>query len=253
MRVPAFRPEPEAQAIREAAALLASARKPIIVAGGGVIASEAQREVVALAEKLGIPIATSLNGRETVLDNHPLAVGVAGTYSRACANRAVYEADLVLFIGSHTGGQLTVDWRIPAPGTRTIQIDIDPQERTEQIADVLSGLQPVGDPTAVPGGEVEEAVRTEADASAIVSAGRPGEQDRLRRRIRLGRIELQLRVRLGLDRCFRCHVFVPRPAAARRHGHGERLADAAQAPSHCIIGITRGTSSNRPQTAITTC
>jgi len=57
-----------------------------------------------------------------------LALGVAGTYSRACANQAIYEADVVFFIGSHTGGQLTVDWEIPAIGTKVIQLDINPAE-----------------------------------------------------------------------------------------------------------------------------
>jgi len=54
-----------------------------------------------------------------------LAVGVAGLYSRACANRTVAEADLVFFVGSHAGGQVTANWTIPAPGTPVIQLDID--------------------------------------------------------------------------------------------------------------------------------
>jgi acetolactate synthase-1/2/3 large subunit len=127
-RVPAFRPEPEPGRVREAAALLAHAKNPIVVAGGGVTSSQAAAEVVALAEKLQIPVATSLNAKATIADAHPLAVGVAGTYSRACANRAVSEADLVFFVGSHTGGQLTVNWSIPATGTPVIQLDIDPLE-----------------------------------------------------------------------------------------------------------------------------
>ena len=127
-RFPAFRPEPEPQRVREAASLLVKAKRPIIVAGGGVTASQAQHEVVELAEMLSIPVATSLNGKGTILDDHPLAVGVVGSYSRWCANRAVSEADLVIFIGSHTGSQVTLDWRIPHIGTPIIQIDIDPSE-----------------------------------------------------------------------------------------------------------------------------
>ena len=125
---PAFRPEPESERVREAAQLLSQARRPIIVAGGGVTASDAQAEVVQLAEMLSIPVATSLNAKGTIAEDHPLAVGVCGAYSRWCANRAVSEADLVLFIGSHTGSQVTLDWRIPAVGTPVIQIDIDPSE-----------------------------------------------------------------------------------------------------------------------------
>ncbi|MFC1935680.1 thiamine pyrophosphate-binding protein [Chloroflexota bacterium] len=127
-RYPAFRPEPEPELVREAARTLSQFRRPIIVAGGGVTASQAQKEVVDLAEMLSIPVATSLNGKGTIPDDHPLAVGVVGSYSRWCANRAVSEADLVVFIGSHTGSQVTCDWRIPRPGTAVIQIDIDPSE-----------------------------------------------------------------------------------------------------------------------------
>ena len=125
---PAFRPEPEPRLVRDAAQVLAGARRPVIMAGGGVTASGAQREIVELAEMLNIPVATSLNAKGTIPEDHPLSVGVVGSYSRWCANRVVSEADLVLFVGSHTGSQVTLDWKIPAMGTPIIQIDIDPSE-----------------------------------------------------------------------------------------------------------------------------
>jgi len=124
-RLPPFRPAPEMDRMREALSLLSHAPKPIIVAGGGVVASQAHAELVELAEKLQVPVATSLTAKGAILDNHPLCVGVVGTYSRACANQAVSEADLVFFIGCHAGGQVTANWRVPAPGTRVIQLDID--------------------------------------------------------------------------------------------------------------------------------
>ena len=127
-RVPAYRPEPEGEMVREAARILAAARRPVIVAGGGVTASQAHQEVVQLAEMMSIPVATSLNAKGTIPDDHRLSVGVCGSYSRWCANRVVAEADLVLFIGSHTGSQVTFDWTIPAMDTPVIQIDIDPAE-----------------------------------------------------------------------------------------------------------------------------
>jgi len=127
-RVPAFRPAPEAEQVREAVAQLAAAERPIIVAGGGVVMSQAQAELVAVAEKMQIPVATSLTAKGSIPDDHALSVGVAGVYSRACANQAVSEADLVFFIGNHTGGQVTANWRIPAAGTRVIQLDIEGAE-----------------------------------------------------------------------------------------------------------------------------
>jgi len=72
--------------LREAAGFLGQARRPVIVAGGGVTASGAGAEVAALAERLSIPVATSLNGKEALLETHPLNVGVVGRYSRWCAN-----------------------------------------------------------------------------------------------------------------------------------------------------------------------
>ena len=127
-RVPAYRPEPEAEMVRAAAQALSAARRPVIVAGGGVTASGAQQEVGQLAEMMSIPVATSLNAKTAIPDGHPLSVGVCGSYSRTCANRLVSEADLVLYIGSHTGSQVTNEWTVPSLDTPVIQIDIDPSE-----------------------------------------------------------------------------------------------------------------------------
>jgi acetolactate synthase-1/2/3 large subunit len=139
-QVPPFRPEPELSKVREAVELLSRAKRPVIVAGGGVTLSQAGPEVVAFAEKLSIPVATSLNAKANFPFDHPLAVGVCGLYSRACANRTVCEADLVFFIGSHTGGQVTNEWRIPPKGTPVIQLDINPSELGRSFPTTL-GLQ----------------------------------------------------------------------------------------------------------------
>jgi len=137
-RVPAFRPAAEPEAVREAVALLAKAQRPIIVAGGGVVASQARAELVQLAEKMQVPVATSLTAKDAMLDSHPLAVGVVGIYSRACANQAVSESDLVFFVGAHAGGQVTANWRIPIPGTPVIQLDIDPQQLGRNYPNAVS-------------------------------------------------------------------------------------------------------------------
>jgi acetolactate synthase-1/2/3 large subunit len=125
---PAFRPPADPQSIKAAAAVLVAAKRPVIVAGGGVVRSGAEREVLALAEKLQIPVATALNAKAMIADRHPLAIGVPGSYSRACANTILKEADLVFFIGSHTGGQVTHNWHFPPRGARVMQLDIDPWE-----------------------------------------------------------------------------------------------------------------------------
>ena len=127
-KYPAFRPEPESAAVEEAVRMLKAAKKPVIVAGGGALASSAHQEVLELAEKLSIPVATSINAKGLIPEDHPLSLGVVGSYSRWCANRIVCEADMVLFVGSHTGDQVTNYWQVPALGTPVIQIDIDPAE-----------------------------------------------------------------------------------------------------------------------------
>jgi acetolactate synthase-1/2/3 large subunit len=125
-QVPPFRPEADAESVGRALALLQQAQKPVIVAGGGVRASGARRELVALAEKLQVPVATTLNGKDSIPGGHPLSVGVAGTYSRESANRVVAAADLVCFVGSEAGGMTTHFWAVPKPGVAAIQVDIDP-------------------------------------------------------------------------------------------------------------------------------
>jgi acetolactate synthase-1/2/3 large subunit len=125
--VPPFRPEPDLAQMRIALDLLQKAERPVIVAGGGVRASGARAELVAFAEALGIPVATSLNGKDSIPGSHPLSVGVVGSYSRESANRVVNSADLVCFIGTETGGMTTHFWAVPPIGTPAIQIDIEPE------------------------------------------------------------------------------------------------------------------------------
>jgi acetolactate synthase-1/2/3 large subunit len=114
---PSVRPEPGAEEIERAVLNLRDAKRPVIVAGGGVIASSAGDEVLRLAERISIPVATSLNGKGAIPENHPLSVGVVGSYSRWCANKTVSEADLVIFIGRHTGDQVTKNWTVPRKAT----------------------------------------------------------------------------------------------------------------------------------------
>jgi acetolactate synthase-1/2/3 large subunit len=140
-RVPAFRPEPDEASVVAALKILQAAERPVIVAGGGVRASGAAGELVALAEALQIPVATSLNGKDSIPGQHPLSVGVAGSYSRESANRVVNLADLVCFVGTETGGMTTHFWAVPKIGTPAVQIDIDPEAlgRNYPLAAAVNG------------------------------------------------------------------------------------------------------------------
>jgi acetolactate synthase-1/2/3 large subunit len=125
-QVPPFRPAPDEDGLAAVLAEIAGADRPVIVAGGGVRASGAGPELVALAEKLGIPVVTSANGKDTIAGTHPLSAGVVGSYARESANQVVARADLVVFVGTRTGGMTTHFWALPPIGTPAVQIDIEP-------------------------------------------------------------------------------------------------------------------------------
>lgn len=126
---PAQRVWPDPAKLKAAAKLLVEARFPVIVSGGGVVHSGAFEELEALAEHLSIPVATSLFGKGSIAETHPLAVGVSGIHSRVSANQTVSEADLVFFVGSNTDMHTTNKWTIPEPGkVKVIHLDVDPDE-----------------------------------------------------------------------------------------------------------------------------
>jgi acetolactate synthase-1/2/3 large subunit len=139
-QVPAFRPAPEAARVVEAARMLKKAKRPVIVAGGGARWSGAGPEVLKLAKTLSIPVATSLNAKALVPENNSLYIGVPGTYSRSCTNKIMKRADLVLYVGSQTGGMITHFWKIPSAGTPVIQIGIDASDLGRNYPNAVSVL-----------------------------------------------------------------------------------------------------------------
>ncbi len=156
---PPFRPQPEAAPVQAALEVLQKAERPIFVAGGGARASGAGPELVALAEALQIPVATSLNGKDVIPGTHPLSIGVVGTYSRESANRAVNRADLVCFVGSSSGGMTTHFWAVPKIGTPAIQIDIEAEALGRNYPLAASVL---GDAKAVVGAMLKQADKSSA-------------------------------------------------------------------------------------------
>ena len=144
-RIPAHRPVADAADIERAATALTAARRVAIVAGDGAAASEAGPELLALAEALAAPLATTLGARGIIPTTHRLSAGVAGSYSAPPANRIVNGAELVLFVGCDTGDQVTLNWTVPPPDTKIVQIDADPLEIGRSYPNT-TGL--VGDPKA---------------------------------------------------------------------------------------------------------
>lgn len=127
---PLDRVVPTRDRIREAASALASAQRPLIIAGGGVHSSDAAAEVVKLCELGAIPVATTNMGKGTIDERSPLSLGVFGNCmghgARAQHLRSyASDADLVLLVGTRTNANGTANWTLFPPDTRFIHIDID--------------------------------------------------------------------------------------------------------------------------------
>jgi thiamine pyrophosphate-dependent acetolactate synthase large subunit-like protein len=167
--LPVHRPVADARDIERAAALLTGARRVAIVAGDGAAASKAGPDVLALAEALAAPVATTLGARGLIPTTHRLSAGVAGSYSAPPANRIVHSADLVLFIGCDTGDQVTLNWQIPPLTTPIVQIEADPLEIGRSYPHT-TGL--VGDPQATVARLVHLIGRPPRDSSFAEEAAR---------------------------------------------------------------------------------
>jgi acetolactate synthase-1/2/3 large subunit len=134
--------------VESAIALLASASKPVIIAGGGVILSEAWAELTALAEALNIPVVTTMAGKGSMADTHPLAVGVCGRYSRKVANDTLAGADFCLAIGTKLSSMGTNVFQYPGKNARIVHFDLDPnslgrtyREELSVVADAREALK----------------------------------------------------------------------------------------------------------------
>ncbi|KAB8197057.1 3D-(3,5/4)-trihydroxycyclohexane-1,2-dione acylhydrolase (decyclizing) [Nonomuraea phyllanthi] len=134
------RPVPERAAVSRAAQLARSAERPLIVAGGGVIYSEATEELRRFAERYGIPVAETQAGKGALAYGHPLAVGAIGATGTTAANALAREADLIIGVGTRYSDFTTASRTIFAPEARFINLNI-----TAFDAAKLSGLQLVGD------------------------------------------------------------------------------------------------------------
>lgn len=123
--VNARRIPPPGGAMRAVVERLLKAKKPLIVAGKGVVISEAWDALTRFAEALSIPVCTSLGGKGAISEDNPLAVGTIGRNSRRVGNDTVRAADLILAIGTRLGGLASHRWTLPFDKKPLIQIDTD--------------------------------------------------------------------------------------------------------------------------------
>ncbi|MFC1847478.1 thiamine pyrophosphate-binding protein [Chloroflexota bacterium] len=126
MKSPACRIAPAIKDIEKIIEAIIQAKRPLILAGGGVIASEAWDELVRFAEILSIPVVTSSAGKASISTDHPLAVGGVGNYSRKVANDVAAKCDTYIVIGSNLGDHTTKSRQAPGPAAKLIHIDLNP-------------------------------------------------------------------------------------------------------------------------------
>lgn len=127
IEVGCVRPKPSSLDVDTAVSHIRRAQTPVLIAGGGVHLSGAHTAVVRFAELAAIPVATTITGKGTLPETHPLALGICGRYSRY-ANEFIARADLIIVVGCKLGEIATNRWTVIPPNARIIHIDIDPGE-----------------------------------------------------------------------------------------------------------------------------
>jgi acetolactate synthase I/II/III large subunit len=134
--LPGFRPTMEGnyKQLKLAAAEIAAAERPVILAGHGVLHAGAEAELQAFAEKLNAPVAWTLLGVGALDERHPLAYGFMGMHGWKHVNRAIQSADLLFAIGMRFDDRVTGNVRTYAPYARIVHVDIDPAEIGKNVA-----------------------------------------------------------------------------------------------------------------------
>ncbi|MBF8186492.1 acetolactate synthase large subunit [Nonomuraea sp. K274] len=130
MQLPGYRPvtRPHSKQIREAAKLMAEAKRPVLYVGGGVHKAAAAAELLQLAELTNIPVVTTLMARGTFPDSHPQHMGMPGMHGSVSAVGALQKSDLLIGLGVRFDDRVTGDLSSFAPQAKVVHADIDPAE-----------------------------------------------------------------------------------------------------------------------------
>ena len=119
--------------IQRAVKLMLKSKRPVLYVGGGIISSNASKELTLFAERLGIPVTMTLMGLGSFPGNHPLSLGMLGMHGTYWANMAVMESDLLIAIGSRFDDRVTGKIEAFAPQAKIIHIDIDPTSISKNV------------------------------------------------------------------------------------------------------------------------
>jgi acetolactate synthase-1/2/3 large subunit len=134
-QLPGYRPDlsPELREYEQALELIHNSKRPVILAGHGIIISGAMREVRDFAERTGIPVALTLLGLGAFPASHPLNLGMMGMHGEAWVNHMIQEADLLLAFGMRFDDRVTGNLKTYAPNAKKIHIEIDPAEINKNV------------------------------------------------------------------------------------------------------------------------
>ena len=120
--------EPHPIQVKKAVKLILEAKRPIVLAGGGVIISNASPELLELAELLMMPVATTFMGKGCFPENHPLSLGDVGMHGTCAANKLILEADVLLAVGTRFSDRTTGTLDQFCPDAKIIHVDVDAAE-----------------------------------------------------------------------------------------------------------------------------
>jgi len=163
--LPGYHPvtRPHARQVREAARLIAEARRPVLYVGGGVIKARASAQLRELAELTGIPVITTLMARGAFPDRHPQHLGMPGMHGTVAAVGALQRADLIVALGTRFDDRVTGKLDTFAPGALIVHADIDPAEisknRQADVPIVGDCREVIADLTAAVRAEYEQGHR----------------------------------------------------------------------------------------------
>jgi acetolactate synthase-1/2/3 large subunit len=134
-QLPGYRPDlsPTAKQYVQALELIHSAKRPVILAGHGILVSGAMQEVRELAERTGIPVTLTLLGLGAFPASHPLNLGMMGMHGEAWVNHTIQEADLLLALGMRFDDRVTGNLKTYAPHAKKVQVEIDPTEINKNV------------------------------------------------------------------------------------------------------------------------
>jgi acetolactate synthase I/II/III large subunit len=133
--LPGYRPDlsPSEKDYERALELIHSAKRPVILAGHGILVSGAMREVRELADRTGIPVAMTLLGLGALPASHPLNLGMMGMHGEAWVNHTIQDADLLLALGMRFDDRVTGSLKTYAPNAKKIHVEIDPAEINKNV------------------------------------------------------------------------------------------------------------------------